>query len=398
MPKFRQFTPEKTTFNDTDVAILSSDEGLGTTKTRFFQLGTFKTWLSSSLNMTNYYTKWESDTKIAQLVNSSPALLDTLGEIATALGNDANFATTIINALATKALDSAVVHIAGSETITGVKTFSQNTLISKTNFGASKDINWLYQNLWTIEVWYAWANWSDWYFGINAPATTPYNTEPIRAITVLSNGNVGIGKTNPTQKLDVNWTIISRWEIIIDNWIADGSQVVFKSSGYNDMAIDNSSGEFRIYNATLGQVYFTLTQANWDLTWKWQNWTSAWDTWTPILSGSWGWSGATATWTNVRYKIMWKTLFFQKRWSITAKGTCTGDFQSSIPPWFSSVSGINQSISGGIFPSWTMTSRWFPLVYNSKVVFTAAAWASILAWSAVAVGDEVFVGGTIEIA
>lgn len=57
MPKFRQFTPEKTTFNDTDVAILSSDEGLGTTKTRFFQLGTFKTWLSSSLNMTNYYTK-----------------------------------------------------------------------------------------------------------------------------------------------------------------------------------------------------------------------------------------------------------------------------------------------------------------------------------------------------
>lgn len=74
-------------------------------------------------------------------MNSSPALLDTLGEIATALGNDANFATTIINALATKALDSAVVHIAGSETITGVKTFSQNTLISKTNFGASKDIN-----------------------------------------------------------------------------------------------------------------------------------------------------------------------------------------------------------------------------------------------------------------
>lgn len=40
---------------------------------------------------------------IASLVNSSPALLDTLGELATALGNDPNFATTITNSLALKA-------------------------------------------------------------------------------------------------------------------------------------------------------------------------------------------------------------------------------------------------------------------------------------------------------
>jgi hypothetical protein len=45
---------------------------------------------------------------IAALVNSSPATLDTLNELAAALGNDANFATTITNALALKApLDSA---------------------------------------------------------------------------------------------------------------------------------------------------------------------------------------------------------------------------------------------------------------------------------------------------
>lgn len=40
--------------------------------------------------------------QIAALVNSSPATLDTLNEIATALGNDPNFSTTIINALAGK--------------------------------------------------------------------------------------------------------------------------------------------------------------------------------------------------------------------------------------------------------------------------------------------------------
>lgn len=42
-------------------------------------------------------------TAIADLVASSPAALDTLNEIAAALGNDANFAATITNALALKA-------------------------------------------------------------------------------------------------------------------------------------------------------------------------------------------------------------------------------------------------------------------------------------------------------
>lgn len=40
---------------------------------------------------------------VAALVNSSPAALDTLNELATALGNDPNFATTITNSLALKA-------------------------------------------------------------------------------------------------------------------------------------------------------------------------------------------------------------------------------------------------------------------------------------------------------
>jgi hypothetical protein len=41
--------------------------------------------------------------QIAAVVDSSPAALNTLNELATALGNDANFATTITNALAGKA-------------------------------------------------------------------------------------------------------------------------------------------------------------------------------------------------------------------------------------------------------------------------------------------------------
>jgi len=43
------------------------------------------------------------NTAIASLINSSPAVLDTLGELATALGNDPNFSTTIANSLGLKA-------------------------------------------------------------------------------------------------------------------------------------------------------------------------------------------------------------------------------------------------------------------------------------------------------
>ena len=43
------------------------------------------------------------DTAVANIVNSSPAALDTLKELAAALGNDPNFAATITNLIATKA-------------------------------------------------------------------------------------------------------------------------------------------------------------------------------------------------------------------------------------------------------------------------------------------------------
>lgn len=46
----------------------------------------------------------DSTSIINKIIDSAPATLDTLNEIAAALGDDANFATTIINSLATKAV------------------------------------------------------------------------------------------------------------------------------------------------------------------------------------------------------------------------------------------------------------------------------------------------------
>lgn len=63
------------------------------------------------------YSKSETDsaisTAIANLVNSSPAALDTLNELATALGNDPNFATTINTALGYR------VRVDAAQTFTG---------------------------------------------------------------------------------------------------------------------------------------------------------------------------------------------------------------------------------------------------------------------------------------
>ncbi|EHD8505249.1 phage tail protein [Salmonella enterica subsp. enterica serovar Kiambu] len=54
---------------------------------------------------------------IAALVASSPAALDTLNELAAALGNDPNFATTVMNALAGKQpLDTTLTNLSGKDT------------------------------------------------------------------------------------------------------------------------------------------------------------------------------------------------------------------------------------------------------------------------------------------
>ncbi len=65
------------------------------------------------------YTKTEVDTKIADLVNSAPAALNTLNELAVALGNDANFAVTMNNALAKRSEVNPTTAKTGDIKVTG---------------------------------------------------------------------------------------------------------------------------------------------------------------------------------------------------------------------------------------------------------------------------------------
>jgi microcystin-dependent protein len=57
------------------------------------------TYLSKTSASTNYATKEYADNAVSALVDSAPSTLNTLNELAAALGDDANFATTITNAL-----------------------------------------------------------------------------------------------------------------------------------------------------------------------------------------------------------------------------------------------------------------------------------------------------------
>ena len=53
------------------------------------------------------------DTKVSDLVNGAPGILDTLGEIAVALNGDANLASTLMTAVGQKADSSALASLAG---------------------------------------------------------------------------------------------------------------------------------------------------------------------------------------------------------------------------------------------------------------------------------------------
>lgn len=64
----------------------------------------------SDLGITSYV-----DTAVAGVVNSAPAALDTLNELAAALGNDANFSTTVTTALGNKVNTSDLAEVTNAE-------------------------------------------------------------------------------------------------------------------------------------------------------------------------------------------------------------------------------------------------------------------------------------------
>ena len=115
--------------------------------------GVTATTQSASDNSTKIATTAYTDTAISNLVDSSPAALNTLNELAAAIGDDANFSTTITNSIATK-MPLAGGTFTGDVTFTGdsyngVWDKSDNSLIfadnAKVRLGSGSDLQ-MYHN------------------------------------------------------------------------------------------------------------------------------------------------------------------------------------------------------------------------------------------------------------
>ena len=178
---------------------------------------------SASDNSTNVATTAYVTTAIANLSDSAPSTLNTLNELAAALGDDANYATTTTNAIAAKAP-------LASPTLTGTP---------KINVGTNKNIIFSggIGEIGSVPG----------FQGINDAGSA--NTDigmrgnSIRFATgsdermrIDANGNVGIGETNPDASLHIksNTPIISFDE-------SDASQ---------EYRIGSFGGAFAVYDST----------------------------------------------------------------------------------------------------------------------------------------------------
>ena len=110
--------------NGQNVSTFSANQNSNTTAniqvpTKVSELQNDSGYLTEHQDLSDFATKQD----ISNLIDSAPTTLDTLKELADAIGNDPDFASTIATQIASKADDSAVVHKHGSETIPGEKEF-----------------------------------------------------------------------------------------------------------------------------------------------------------------------------------------------------------------------------------------------------------------------------------
>ena len=192
-----------------------SDNGLFKVNGDLDITGTLKTKLSHDLI---YDFDDEVNTlaqaKVDALIDSAPAALDTLNELAAALGDDANFATTVTNSLALKAplaapaftgdatFDSTTLTIDSSNNRVGIGTASpsRELHIYRNNIYAAVEIQGSSKSL------YMGGNWG---IGYTTSTDLEFKINNSTQMIIDSGARVGIGTTSPSVKLDVEESSVS---------------------------------------------------------------------------------------------------------------------------------------------------------------------------------------------
>jgi hypothetical protein len=135
--------------------------------------------VSTYLSTNSYATEGYVTTAVSDLVAAAPSTLDTLNELAAALGDDPNFATTVTNSIATK------LPLAGG-TLTGALIINANTTNNQfilERIGTATGKYKLYTN-----------NNSLWIYD---------EAQTSHRMMINSIGQVGIGNTSPSAKLHI---------------------------------------------------------------------------------------------------------------------------------------------------------------------------------------------------
>ncbi|HBI7788852.1 TPA: phage tail protein [Escherichia coli] len=183
---------------------------------------------AQSVNNTQIATTAFVKSAIAGMVGSAPAALDTLNELAAALGNDPNFATTMLNALAGKQpLDNMLTNLSGKD-VAGLLTYLGLGEAARRNVGTGEN---------QIPDMGAFASGSGWFrlpggyivqFGTFSGNTTriisghfpiPFPNQPLVSVSVMSDA-VQSEPSNPAPLvLSVNFEHISNsaWRVAISD-------------------------------------------------------------------------------------------------------------------------------------------------------------------------------------
>ena len=168
--------------------------------------------VGSYLTTNSYATESYVTTAVSNLVDAAPAALDTLNELAAALGDDANFSTTVTNSIATKVSKSG-------DTMTGNLSFGDN---NKAIFGTGSDLQ-IFHDGSNSYVQSATGNFNITTAGGNEFALTAVNDG---AVTLFHNGSAKLATTNTG--IDVTGTITADGLTVADT---TGTVATFTSSG-----------------------------------------------------------------------------------------------------------------------------------------------------------------------
>ena len=147
--------------------------------------GSVATTQSASDNTTKVATTAYVTTAIANLADSAPSTLNTLNELAAALGDDADFSTTVTNSIATK------LPLAGG-TLTGALVAPQLTV---DNVGINGDTITLTG---TSASGFIQTSSNVFQIGTSTDDKIDFYTNNTVAATLLGSGNFGIGNDNPS--------------------------------------------------------------------------------------------------------------------------------------------------------------------------------------------------------